>query len=347
MALARQRARCRDQQSPRDDDGPILSLAYAAGTTISRLNKGLRRRKDKSIFGFAIDPGPGAGPAANRKATTTSPTDQQQQRVVPIVQDNKNALLLQLPGPPLSETGMATLQHALARGLEVVFQLEEGEILTEPVPARDRRRGILLFEATEGGAGVLGRLTSDASALSQVAREALELMHYDNIDGAMAEAAADALTEVPDARCVAGCYRCLLSYYNQPDHELIDRTEREVKTILLRLARGRVVATIPQTITKQMATGALPWPVGGCRPRWSAAHGRRNNLPLAWRTRLAAAAIGSVDEKCARRPRRSALLSRFFPKLPAMHRRRNSLTCWGKPHDRDVHAWRSRLRAWA
>ena len=32
---------------------------------------------------------------------------------------------------------MATLQHALARGLEIVFQLEEGEIQTEPVPARD------------------------------------------------------------------------------------------------------------------------------------------------------------------------------------------------------------------
>ena len=52
---------------------------------------------------------------------------------------------------------------------------------TEPVPTRDRRRAILLYEATEGGAGVLGRLTSDAAALSQVARKALELMHFDNM----------------------------------------------------------------------------------------------------------------------------------------------------------------------
>ena len=42
-----------------DGAGPILSLAYAAGATISRLNKGLRRRKDKNIFGFAIDPATG------------------------------------------------------------------------------------------------------------------------------------------------------------------------------------------------------------------------------------------------------------------------------------------------
>ncbi len=39
------------------------------------------------------------------------------------------------------KTAMATLQHALARGLEIVFQLEEGETLTEPVPSRERRRG--------------------------------------------------------------------------------------------------------------------------------------------------------------------------------------------------------------
>ena len=86
------------------------------------------------------------------------------QRIVPIVQDNKNALLLQLPGPDVSEASMTTLQHALARGLEVVFQLEEGEILTEPVPSRERRCAILLFEATEGGAGVLGRLAGEVSA---------------------------------------------------------------------------------------------------------------------------------------------------------------------------------------
>src|SRR5262249_53511570 len=83
----------------------------------------------------------------------------------------------------------------------------------------DRRRAILLFEATEGGAGVLGRLAADPLALAQVARAALELMHYRNIDAAAAAASVDDLAEAPDARCVVGCYRCLLSYYNQPDQE--------------------------------------------------------------------------------------------------------------------------------
>jgi len=93
---------------------------------------------------------------------------------VPIVQDNKNAALIRVFGEPLGDSAMATLQHALARGLDLVFQLEEGETLTEPVPTRDKRRAILAFESTEGGAGVLGRLTSEPQALARVARAALE-----------------------------------------------------------------------------------------------------------------------------------------------------------------------------
>src|SRR5262249_47764569 len=91
-----------------------------------------------------------------------------------------------------------------------------------------------------GGAGVLGRLTMDAEALAKVARAALELMHYRNIDAAIAAADPGQLIEQDDARCVKGCYRCLLSYYNQPDHEEIDRTDDPVRLLLLRLARSNV-----------------------------------------------------------------------------------------------------------
>jgi len=53
------------------------------------------------------------------------------------------------------------------------------------------------------------------------------------------------LTSDPDARCVKGCYRCLLSYYNQPDHELIDRTDRETLELLLHLAASSVNPAAP------------------------------------------------------------------------------------------------------
>ena len=136
---------------------------------------------------------------------------------------------------------MATLQHALARGLEVVFQLEEGETLTEPLPSRDSRRAILAFEATEGGAGVLSRLISEpersgASRASGARSDALGEYRRCRRGRRSGRCSRDQ----EGADCVKGCYRCLLSYYNQPDHELIDRTNVEVRRILLRLARSEV-----------------------------------------------------------------------------------------------------------
>ena len=50
---------------------------------------------------------------------------------------------------------------------------------------------------------------------------------------------ASQLLDLPGA-CVKGCYRCLLSYFNQPDHEQIDRTDIEAKQLLVALARGQV-----------------------------------------------------------------------------------------------------------
>ncbi len=280
-----------------DEDGPVLSLAYATGATISRLNKGLRRRKAKSILGFAMDPATGrwtGGPAEGDDDGSVN--GQVAQRIVPIVRDNKNALLLRLP-TQLTKAAMATLQHALARGLELVFQLEEGEVLTEPVPSRENRRAILAFEASEGGAGVLGRVAMDAEAVARVARTALELMHFPDIEAAVTSADPSRLIEDEQANCVKGCYRCLLSYYNQPDHELIDRTDDEVRSILLRLACSKVVPVKPQ----QAPILNRDWPAALARWGLPAPDGdpltvkEGTILPLAWRAHLTAAAIGSID----------------------------------------------------
>lgn len=220
-----------------DAEGPVLSVAYATGAEITRLNKGLRRRKEKSLFGFDLDPASGRWKKLDDDADD-DPAIAKSQRIVPMVQDSKNAALLRLPDAPLSDIGMATLQHALARGLEIVFQLEEGETQTEPLPSRENRRAILAYEAAEGGAGVLSRLVHDRYALGKVARQALELMHYRDLDPAIAAADPGLLCEEVESQCVKGCYRCLLSYYNQPDHELIDRTDAQALKALLRLARS-------------------------------------------------------------------------------------------------------------
>ena len=44
--------------------------------------------------------------------------------------------------------------------------------------------------------------------------------------------------------CVAGCYKCLLSYFNQPDHSLIDRRDPAAKRFLIELVKGVSVPSI-------------------------------------------------------------------------------------------------------
>src|SRR5262249_27583834 len=159
--------------------------------------------------------------------------------------------------------------------------------------SKDNRRAILAFEATEGGAGVLGRLLSESKAIAHVARAALSLMHFDNIDIAIGSGESEALVDKPEANCVKGCYRCLLSYYNQPDHELIDRRDADALRILLRLARSEVG---PIAISggsggnwgEAIRRWRMPTPDG--RPLQA----NGEELPLVWRSRRIVGVSGPV-----------------------------------------------------
>lgn len=225
------------------DDGAteILTLRYGPGATITRINKGMRRRSNKGVLGFNIDPRNGTWARQEDDDTQQAPDPSRTppQRIVPYVQDQKNALHL-MPGAPMTERTLATLQHALRRGIEATFQLEEGELLVEPLPDAANRQGLLFYEATEGGAGVLSRLVHDSTALPRVARMALQVMHLD-VPNEGRVPAADDLTDVSGPACVSSCYRCLMSYYNQPDHELIDRRDATAREALVRLANGSTV----------------------------------------------------------------------------------------------------------
>ncbi len=224
-------------------DEALLQLDYGAATSLSRINKGLRRRKSKSILGFLIDPQSGRWLRDEANGEDDEgmgdPANAKPQRIVPMVEDRKNAMLLRPVGNFTPEQ-MATLQHAITRGIQIEFELEEGELLGEPLPTRDERNTILLYEATEGGAGVLNRLVSDPANMQAVARRALKLMHYRDPFNP------NEIDQEDDA-CVAGCYRCILSYYNQPDHELIDRQDEAVVEFLCALvsAEGMSAAAAP------------------------------------------------------------------------------------------------------
>ena len=232
------------RQIVRDAEGEIATLDFAQAARISRINKGLRRRKDKEKVGFFINPKSGAWIGEKKEEDDDSRPDTLRQLIVPMVEDRKNAFLLRFPGRWLAQLGperrrtLTSIQHALARGIESVFQLEEAEILVEPAPSSDERSALLFYESAEGGAGALAQLVSWNDGFMQVAGRALEIMHYDPASFGEAKEDPGRLSETGEPECVAGCYRCVLSYFNQPDHEQINRRDTAALSFLLRLVHA-------------------------------------------------------------------------------------------------------------
>ena len=78
-----------------------------------------------------------------------------------------------------------------------MYQLEESELLAEPLPDRKRRNGVLFYEATEGGAGVLSRIVGEPEAIARIAHAALRLLHIDIPDYGQPLPSVDALKDLP------------------------------------------------------------------------------------------------------------------------------------------------------
>lgn len=195
------------------------TLTYGGAAELWRINVGWSRRKDQERLGFVLDTERGYWARNDQEAVEDQddPVSDTAQRVIPYVQDRRNALILE-PTRPGPDGEMASLAAALKAAIQVVYQLEEAELAAEPLPNRDDRRVLLFYESAEGGAGVLRQLASDPGGLSDVARAALELCHFNPASGDDLGHAANT-----GEGCEAACYSCLLSYQNQWDHKLLDR----------------------------------------------------------------------------------------------------------------------------
>jgi ATP-dependent helicase YprA (DUF1998 family)/very-short-patch-repair endonuclease len=210
------------------DGTQIASLTYAGAATLWRINLGWKRRSNQNQLGFVLDIERGYWAKENdQQDDADDPMSARTMRVVPYVEDTKNSLLFE-PSTPLTSGQMASLQAALKAAIQIRYQLEDNELSAEPLPAFDERRMILLYESAEGGAGVLRRLLEDPQAFAEVAQIALELCHFDPMT-------VEDLHRAPAASedCEAACYNCLMSYYNQTEHRLLDR--QAIKDTLLEL----------------------------------------------------------------------------------------------------------------
>ena len=200
------------------DGTRLATLTYGDAATLWRINLGWRRRKDRARTGFVLDVERGVWAKSQTEDTDPDePMSPVRERVIPYVDDRKNCLLVQ-PAVRLDVGTMASLQAALKVAIQVEFQLEDRELAAEPLPDEDRRLQVLLYEASEGGAGVLRQLVDEPRRLAEVCRRALELAHFDPDTGVDQRRAAGARED-----CEAACYDCLLSYFNQRDHRHIDR----------------------------------------------------------------------------------------------------------------------------
>jgi len=218
------------------DGETILNLSYGDAATIWRINLGWRRRANRHQLGFILDTERGYWQSRNNLADDDDPDDPlsaKTQRVVPFVEDRRNCMLIE-PVANLSLEQLASFQAIIKKSIQGLYQLEDNELATEPLPSSDNRKRILIYESAEGGAGVLRRLLENPKSMAELATESLRLCHYDPSDGTDLKRAAGAAED-----CEAACYDCLLSYSNQRDHSLLDR--EQLKDFLLKMKDSTVI----------------------------------------------------------------------------------------------------------
>jgi hypothetical protein len=223
-------------QGGTEGENVLATLTYGQAATLWRINLGWARRANKQQYGFMLDLERGYWAASEQADDVADdPLSVRQARVIPYVRDRRNCLLFE-PAEGWEPGRLASMQATLKTAIQVQYQLEDNELAAEPLPSADAPRLILFYEAAEGGAGVLRRLVDDPTALASVARRALELCHFDPDTG-------EDKRHAPHARedCEAACYDCLMSYYNQRDHRLLDR--KGIRDTLLALAGATVSAS--------------------------------------------------------------------------------------------------------
>ena len=215
-----------------EDGTPVLEVLHAPAATVWRINHGWRRGDHN---GFTLDLQSGRWQPRDADLTTgeeANPDAPHPLRgVKPYVTDTRNLLLIRPLVADATEPFLTTLLSAMKRGIQIEHQVEEQEIAAELI-GRDQHQRMLFWEAAEGGTGVWEHLMENSQAIPSIARQALQICHFDPDTG-------DEQERPQSRRCTAACYECLLSYANQFQHRHLDR--HLVRDYLLEISSGNMV----------------------------------------------------------------------------------------------------------
>lgn len=185
----------------KNEEDEFLNIRFLPTARLVQINKKWRATE---ATGFLM--GMKSGWWKNEPKEAPPPDAEETRRVQLFTHDTADGLYIEpIKSLALDYDGIVTLQYALKRAIENIFQIESREIGVE-LMGDEEEPNIFLYEAAEGSLGVLSRFVEEKDTFRDVIKEAIAVCRYDDQE----------YTE--DAS-----YDDLLSYYNQRHHDIINR----------------------------------------------------------------------------------------------------------------------------
>ena len=185
---------------------PYLNIRFLPAARLVHLNRRWRSSRNEGfLVGLTTGSWKKESDLENAKKKDATETEEIR-KVLLHTWDTADALYIEpITSLALNPDGVATLQYALKRAIENYFQIESAELGVRSLGS-EKCPNILIYESSEGGLGVLSQFIDNPKIFSKVVAEAYKVCRFDDDD-----------YKAPAS------YRDLLSYYNQYDHDRIDR----------------------------------------------------------------------------------------------------------------------------
>ena len=200
------------------EDSELLNLKFISAARLISVNKSWRAR---NFEGFPI--GMSSGLWKNSLPNNDSESEEEYRLVKLWTSKISDALYIEpIQALSLKPDGIVTLQYALKRAIEIVFQVESNEIGVS-IMGDPMCPNMLIYEDVEGSLGVLSQFIEDKNIFHKVIETAQQVCRFSE-----------------KSYTAPASYDDLLSFYNQRDHQHIDRFLIESALEKLSIARVEV-----------------------------------------------------------------------------------------------------------